>query len=332
MDILSDVLRALHLRGAIFLDARFTAPWCAISKTGHRDTGFFADTEHIVFFHILMEGACRARLLATSKTIDLQAGDLMLLAHDDGHIIGSDLEREPVDADTLVVATSAGGLMQIDYGGGGKLTRFICGYLACDKRMCGPLLDALPRLIHISFGTGPLSPLLTNLLLVGTHETSMPRPGAESVLAKLSELLFVEAVRRHADSLSADDTGWLAGMRDRFVGKALSLMHARPERTWSIDELSVHAGISRTTLAQRFVELVGLPPMQYLTRWRLTLAAQRLRREPTSIARIAEHVGYGSQAAFNRAFKREFGVTPARWRTEGSDAEAVARSFDMRLA
>jgi AraC-like DNA-binding protein len=318
VDLLSDVLRALHLRGAIFLEARFTAPWCAISKTGHRDTGFFAATEHIVFFHILMEGTCRARLLATSQTIELQAGDLMLLAHDDGHMLGSDLEREPVDADTLVVATTAGGLMQIDYGGGGELTRFVCGYLACDKRMCGPLLDALPRLIHISFGAGPLSPLLASLLLLGTHETLTPGPGTESVLAKLSELLFVEAVRRHADSLSAEDTGWLAGMRDRFVGKALSLMHARPEHTWSIDELSAHVGLSRTTLAQRFVDLVGQPPMQYLTRWRLTLAAQRLRREPTSITRIAEHVGYGSQAAFNRAFKREFGITPARWRMEGS--------------
>lgn len=317
MDILSDVLRALQLRGAIFLEARFTAPWCAISLTGHRDTGFFADTEHIVFFHILMEGGCKARLLATAETIELQAGDLMLLAHDDGHVIGSDLEREPVDADTLVVATPAGGLMQIDHGGGGELTRFMCGYLACDKRLCGLLLDALPRLIHISFGAGSTAPWLTNLLVLGTHETSMPRPGGESVLAKLSELLFVEAVRRYADSLSAEDTGWLAGLRDRCVGKALALLHARPEHAWSIDELGAQVGMSRSALAQRFTDIVGQAPMQYLTRWRLTLAAQRLHRESTSLNRIAERVGYESQAAFTRAFKREFGVTPARWRREG---------------
>ena len=317
MDTLSDVLRALHLRGAIFLDAKFTAPWCAISKTGHRDTGFFAEAEHIVFFHVLMEGNCKARLLATAETIELRAGDLMLLAHDDGHVLGSDLEREPVDADTLVVATSAGGLMQIDHGGGGELTRFMCGYLACDRRLCGPLLDALPRLVHISFGAGPVAPWLTNLLLQGTHETSMPRPGGASVLAKLSELLFVEAVSRYASSLSPEDTGWLAGLRDRFVGKALALMHARPEHPWSIDELGTHVGMSRSALAQRFTDLVGQPPMQYLTRWRLIVAAQRLRREPTSVNRIAEHIGYESQAAFNRAFKREFGVTPVQWRREG---------------
>lgn len=314
MDTLSDVLSSLHLRGAIFLDAKFTAPWCAVSKTGHRDTGFFAASEHIVFFHIVMEGNCRARLLATEQTIELQAGDLMLLAHDDPHMIGSDLEREPVDADTLVVATSAGGLMQIDFGGGGELTRFMCGYLACDKRLCGVLLEALPRLIHISFGSEPTAAWLTNLLLLGAHETSMPRPGGESALAKLSELLFVEAVRRHVDSLSAADTGWLAGLRDRFVGKALALMHDRPQYSWTIDELSAQIGISRSALAQRFTELVGQPPMQYLTRWRLTVAAQRLRRESTSLERIAEHLGYQSQAAFNRAFKREFGITPARWR------------------
>ena len=317
MDVLSDVLRALHLRGAIFLDARFTAPWCAVSKTGHRNTGFFADTEHIVFFHIVMEGNCTARLLATAETIELQAGDLMLLAHDDAHVIGSDLQREPVDSDSLVVATPAGGLMQIDHGGGGDLTRLMCGYLACDRRLCGLLLDALPRLIHISFGGGSAAAWLTGLLLLGTHETSMPRPGGESVLAKLSELLFVEAVRRYADSLSAEATGWLAGGRDRFVGKALALMHARPEHPWSIDELSAQVGMSRSALAQRFTDLVGQPPMQYLMRWRLTFAAQRLRRESTSLIRIAEHVGYESQAAFTRAFKREFGVTPARWRREG---------------
>jgi len=317
VDTLSDVLRTLHLRGAIFLDARFTAPWCAISKTGHRDTGFFADTEHIVFFHILMQGSCKARLLARSQTIELRAGDLMLLAHDDGHIIGSDLERTPVDSDALVVATSAGGLMQIDHGGGGELTRFMCGYLACDKRLCRALFDALPPLIQVSFGAGSAAPWLTEMLQLGMQETSMPRPGSESVLAKLSELLFAEAVRRYAETVPAGDIGWLAGLRDRAVGKALALMHARPGHPWSIDKLGTQIGMSRSGLAQRFNELVGQAPMQYLTRWRLTLAAQRLRLEPTSLRRIAEQVGYESEAAFNRAFKREFGVTPGRWRKQG---------------
>jgi AraC family transcriptional regulator, alkane utilization regulator len=328
VDILSDVLRALQLRGAIFLDARFTAPWCAVSKTGHRDTGFFAKTEHIVFFHILMEGNCRARLLATERTIELQAGDLMLLVHDDPHIIGSDLELEPVDADTLVVSTPAGGLMQIGHGGGGELTRFLCGYLACDKRLCGLLLEALPRLVHISFGATPAAAWLTNLMTMGQHETSIPRPGGELALAKLSELLFVEAVRRHVDSLSEENTGWLAGLRDRSLSKALALMHARPEYPWSVDELSSRVGTSRTALAQRFVELVGQPPMQYLTRWRLIVAAQRLRRESISVDRIAEQVGYESQAAFNRAFKREFGVPPGRWRKEASEAVTPAKRYE----
>jgi AraC family transcriptional regulator, alkane utilization regulator len=317
MDVLSDALRALQLRSAVFLDARFTAPWCAISKTGHRNTGFFSDTEHIVFFHILMEGHCNARLLAAGDTVALQAGDLMLLAHDDGHVIGSDLNLEPIDADGLVLATPDGGLMQLEYGGGGALTRLMCGYLACDKRLCAPLLDVLPRLIHMSFGAGPDCAWLTSLLMLGAQETSTPRSGGDAVRAKLSELLFAEAVRRFADSLSAEDTGWLAAVRDRFVGKALALMHARSEHAWSIEELGAQVGMSRSTLAQRFTDLIGQPPMQYLTQWRLTRAARRLRRESTSLACIAEHSGYESQAAFNRAFKRKFGVSPARWRREG---------------
>jgi AraC-like DNA-binding protein len=137
------------------------------------------------------------------------------------------------------------------------------------------------------------------------------------VLAKLSELLFVEALRRYIELLPEQQRGWLAALGDRFVGRALALMHERPDRDWTVDELAAAVGLSRSSLAQRFTDYLGQPPIQYLTRWRLTIAAQRLRNEKTALARIAADSGYDSEAAFNRAFKRALGTTPAAWRRSG---------------
>ncbi len=326
MDALSDVLRVLRLTGAVFLDAEFTAPWCVVSEGGRPLPGVAIRADHVAFFHLLTDGRCTARLAAGGESIELKAGDLLMLPHDDTHLMGSDLRLPAVPSDGLVQPAPPGGMMRIAHGGGGDTTRFVCGYLACDRRLCRPVLDALPSILRVPVGSGPATVWLTSLLALGAQESSSPRAGSDTVLAKLAELLFVEAIRRHIETMPAEQTGWLAGLRDRFVGKALGLLHERPEHPWTVDELGAKVGLARTTLTQRFTDLVGQPPIQYLTRWRLTVAAQRLRTDPASLSRIAGDIGYESQAAFNRAFKREFGIPPAAWRKSGLSRRAIPDS------
>ena len=146
------------------------------------------------------------------------------------------------------------------------------------------------------------------------NESAEKRAGGESVLAKLSELMFIEVIRRHLAGLPPEQAGWLAGLRDPFVGKALSLMHAKPAQDWTIEELGKEAGLSRSVLAERFSDLVGMPPMQYLAKWRMQIAAQLLASGVSNIASVAAEIGYSSEAAFSRAFKKIVGVPPSEWR------------------
>jgi AraC-like DNA-binding protein len=260
-------------------------------------------------------------LKSGGDTFEIAAGDLLMVPNDDTHLMGSDLQLEPIDSLSLVKPADDGSLMRIDHGGGGEITHFVCGFLSCDKRLCRPVLDALPGMLRVPFGNDPTATWFKSLLQLGTEETSAKRPGSDTVLAKLSELLFVEAIRRYGESMPDEQTGWLAGLRDRYVGKVLTLMHQGPGKAWTMDLLASEVGLSRSALAQRFTDLIGQPPMQYLTRWRLTVAAQRLRSDPTNLASIAEQIGYDSEAAFNRAFKREFGMPPAAWRkTQSSES------------
>jgi AraC-like DNA-binding protein len=320
MDALSDLLHTVKLNGALFLEGRFTAPWCIESHSGHESSGMFGGLDHIVFFHIITEGGCKVRLAAGGEALEAAAGDLILMPQDDTHLLGSDLQLAPVDAHTLVRPEPPGGMLTMGYDGGGKETRLMCGFLSCDKQLSRPLLDALPRLVRVPLGDDPGAAWLMSLLQRGAKENSAPGPGSGTVLAKLAELLFVEAMRRYIDALPEQETGWLAGLRDRHVGRALTLMHGRPAHDWTVDDLAEQVGLSRSALAQRFANLLGVPPMQYLTRWRLVLAAAALRSGDRAIARVAEESGYESESAFNRAFKREFGMPPAAWRRKGPRA------------
>jgi AraC family transcriptional regulator, alkane utilization regulator len=214
-------------------------------------------------------------------------------------------------------------VMKLSYGGGGTGTRLICGFLACDNSLSNPLLSSLPPIFKVDMRNDPRSAWLTSSLQFAAAEASEWRAGSAIVLARLSELLFVEAVRRCIDTLPADRKGWLAGVRDRFVGRALSMLHAQPAHAWTVDELARKVGLSRSALAQRFTDLLGQPPMQYLARWRLQVAAQELLNGSKSLAAVAEQVGYESEAAFNRAFKREFGTPPAYWRKNQGVADAA---------
>lgn len=315
MDALSEVLKALHLISGIFLEAEFSAPWCIDSAPGKDDVRqILPSAEHVAIYHLLTEGRCRARLPGGSETAELAAGDLIMFPYGDGHLLGSDLQLAPVAAERLVEASPEGGLARISYGGGGARTRFVCGFLACDSRLCRPMLDALPRMLRVSIGGADSTAWLVETLRRGAAETRAPRAGTDAVLAKLSELLFVEAIRAYIEAAPPPRRGWFAALGDPQVGRVLALMHGDPGRKWIVDDLGRAAGLSRSALAERFAQLLGEPPMQYLTRWRLALAARELREGRDSIARIAERSGYESEAAFNRAFKREFAIPPGTWR------------------
>jgi AraC-like DNA-binding protein len=245
------------------------------------------------------------------------AGDLIVCPHGGGQTLASDLGLEPIDADTLPSLAAPGDpITRLRHGGGGTVTRLVCGYLACSRSACRPVLDALPAVACIPAREGVAAALVRELLHLAVSESAQSRPGAQSMLAKLSELLFVEALRSYAHALPTAGTGWLAGLRDPYVGRALGMLHAEPANSWTVDDLAGRVALSRSALAERFTALVGEPPMQYLSRWRLALAAQALRAGPEPIARIAERSGYDSDAAFSRAFKREFGVPPAAWRRQ----------------
>ena len=326
MDALSDLLHAVKLNGALFLEARFTAPWCVETHPSYGAAEMLRPLNPVVFFHMVTEGRCKVRLAAGGEPIDLASGDLVLMPQGDTNLLGSDLQLAPVDADSLLRPALPGGMPTIDHGGGGDEARILCGFLSCDKALCRLLLDALPRLLRVPLGDGPGAAWLMSLVRRGVQENTAPGPGSGTLLAKLAELLFVEAMRRYVEALPQDQTGWLAGLRDRYLGRALTLMHERPAHDWTVDELADRVGLSRSALAQRFADLLGQPPMQYLTRWRLTLAAAALRSSDRAIAQVAEEFGYESESAFNRAFKREFEMPPAAWRRQGTGNPSGAGS------
>ena len=314
MDALSDVLRIVRLTGAVFMDAEFTAPWCIGEPSGVEVCiEHMPHAQHVVIYHLVMDGGCEATL-RDGAPVSAGAGDLVIIPGGDAHSLGSDLSRPAVPGGPLVVRRGPDEVPQVRHGGGGELTRMVCGYLACDSVLFDTVLAALPRIMVVNMRDGPGAQWLTSSIQFSLAESAAQRAGAGTVLAKLSELMFVEAIRRHIESLPPEQTGWLAGLRDRFVGKTLALIHSKPAHGWTVEEFATTVGLSRSALAERFAGLVGQPPMQYLARWRLQLAGNLLRAGRQSVAAVAADVGYDSEAAFNRAFKREMGATPAAWR------------------
>jgi AraC-like DNA-binding protein len=314
MDALSDVLKSVRLEGAVFVDAEFTEPWCMRGKFGlARARKRLANAEHVVFFHFLLSGRCKIRLADGSETLELSAGDIVLFPHDDRHVMGSDFSVDALDAEALA-ETCESDLNAIRVDGTGAKTRFVCSYLACSSGVNRLLFGSLPRMVRIPIGDGPAIVPIRELLRVGVSQTTAAQPGGESLLAKLAELLFVEALCRYAETMSPEARGWLAAARDQTVGHALALLHRGPTECWTVDKLAREVGLSRSALADRFHAFVGESPMQYLKSWRLALAAQALRASRETILRVAERSGYESEASFNRAFKREFGMPPAAWR------------------
>jgi AraC-like DNA-binding protein len=243
-----------------------------------------------------------------------ETGDLIVIPSGEQHSLGSDLALPRARGERLIIDRGPDEVGQVRHGGGGAVTRLVCGYLACDSSLFNAVLAPLPRVMIVNMREGASAQWLTSSLRFSITESATQRAGAGTVLAKLSELMFVEAIRRYVESLPPEQTGWFAGLRDRFVGKTLALVHAKPAHAWTVEALASEVGLSRSALAERFTELVGQPPMQYLTHWRLQLAADLLRSSARSVAAVAAEVGYDSEAAFSRAFKRELGASPAAWR------------------
>jgi AraC-like DNA-binding protein len=277
----------------------------------------------LIIFHLLTEGRAYARL-EEGPRVPLQPGDIITFPHGDPHYLGNGEGVRPVDGSTALPVLLAQGLELVRTGGGGEPSRFICGFLACDPELSHAVLGGLPRMLRVNIREDSSGQWLENSLRFSVAEAVAARAGAEAMLARLSEVVFVETLRRYISQLPPAETGWLAGARDPLVGKALTLLHRRPGDPWTIASLAREAGASRTVLADRFRHFLGEPPIAYLTRWRLRLGAQALVSSSRGVAQIAGEVGYESEAAFNRAFKRAFGLPPARYRQETKTARSAA--------
>lgn len=325
MDVLSEVLKAVKLDGAMFFNAEFSAPWCFCSPPSPTLAPYFsAASKHVIIFHLLTDGQGYAHVEGDGRLVPLDAGDIVIFPHGDPHIMGNGSPVKPVDNEQELQRVLSQGLKVSRLGGGGEITKFICGYMACDPHLSRTFLGGLPPILKINIRNDASGQWLENSLRYSVDNADASRPGGEAVLAKLSEVLFVETLRRYMALLPQEQTGWLAGVRDSEVGKALALLHRKPAHPWTIAALANEVGISRSVLADRFRRYLTETPIAYLTRWRLQLGAQMLQSTSSGVAQIAADVGYESEPSFNRAFKREFGLPPARFRSQSKSARSNA--------
>lgn len=325
-DTLSEVLSAVHLSGSVFFDVTARSPWVAEAPA----SALIADkvtpgAQHAIEYHVVARGSCWISLLGDGafEPVRLDEGDIAVIPHGDPHVVSSapgmraepnlDIHRRPADDNELPFRLRTGG-------DGPGDTHLICGFFSCDVRPFNPLLASLPRFMRFGREASRASgSLLDQFIRLASAETAHKRAGSQGILNRLSELMFVEVIRLHMDQLaSSDDTGWLAGLRDPLVGRALTLLHARPAHAWTLDELAAETGASRSALADRFGQLVGCAPIQYLTQWRMQIAAKRLAEPGAKVSSVAFEVGYASEAAFSRAFKKLVGRSPGQWRTGAS--------------
>lgn len=323
MDALSDVLRVARLKGGVFLHAEFTAPWCITAQVSPETCmPFLGPASHIIPYHYVVEGELTVQMEEpAAKPVHLRAGEVIMFPQNGLHAMGDHISRAPVPSGDVIQPPQAGQLYFIRHGGGER-TRIVCGFLGCDGAENNPVLATLPQMLVLRIDEGGGAEWIRSTFQYAADEVAAGRPGSEAVLAKMSELLFVETVRRYVETLPESGTGWLAGLRDPHVAKALALFHANVAHAWTIDELAREVGLSRSPLAERFVQLIGMAPIHYLAHWRMQMAAQDLRNTNASLAQVAQSIGYESEAAFSRAFKKAFGQAPAGWRRAAASQAA----------
>jgi AraC-like DNA-binding protein len=319
-DILSDVLRQVHLTGALFFDVDACTPWVAEAPAAQEVAQVvMPGAQRVISYHVVVHGPCWVALADDASTArPVAPGSVILLPGGEPHVLSSargmrgvlDLgildQPRPDDIMAFLVPQT---------GDGPDSTRLICGFLGCDVLPFNPLLQALPRIMVVADGYAAPDDWLATLIRASVAEVAGARSAGRTVLSRLSELIFIEAVRRYADGLPDGASGWLAGLRHADLGRAITLLHQNPARAWTLKDLAREAGVSRTVLAERFTAHMGMPPMAYLANWRMQLAAALMDRPDATIVGIAYQVGYESEAAFSRAFKRCTGLSPAAWRS-----------------
>jgi AraC-like DNA-binding protein len=313
-DVLSELLRAVRLTGSVFLNGRFSSPCGVISPARWDEEDHLARLRHVSVFHLIAEGECRLET-ADGKVHELVQGDLLLLPFTPEHRFWSGSPDHFAYGPDLVTEGPIAGVGVVAHGGGGQTTRLVCGFMESAELLAAPLFRTLPPLIVEHTANDPMAGMLAGVCAQILGQVEEASPGAPYLLGRLMELLFVEVLRRHAARMPPEAGGMLAAMNDPVVGRAILKLHQEPARRWTIEDLAAEAGASRTVLTDRFHHLVGRPPIDYLTSWRIQLAADRLKSGREPLARIAEGVGYESEAAFSRAFKREMGVSPGAWRS-----------------
>ena len=318
MDPLSDLLRIVRLDGAYFYAVEAADPWSVETMAAKElSPRVLPAAEHLISYHIVTDGRCFGGLMGEEQ-VELVAGDVIVFPHGDPHVMSS-ARGVRVDEDLLTTAPGRHPFKVFMGDSGPPVTTVVCGFLGCDRRPFNPLLAALPHRMHMR---GMSNPWLGNFIRQVTEESRLGRPGADCVLTRLAELMFIEVLRRYLEDLPQGQTGWLAGLRDEVVGKALGLLHSRPAHPWTLADLAREAASSRSSLAKRFTELMGQPPMQYLAQWRMQVAANLLSQGGAKVATIGAEVGYDSEAAFSRAFKKSTGLAPGAWREARRTAQS----------
>ena len=326
MDALSDMLRVVGLTGGVFMDARFSEPWSVAGKVAPEFCRpFMVQPREVVGFHYVVEGSLELGVPGHAPR-RISAGQAVMLPHNDIHTFGSSAALRATPANELIELTGLSGVAILNHGGGGAPTRVICGFLGGNENLSS-LLASLPAIMTMDVAGMPGGDWIGHTFTYAAKTQMEQDPGAATVLAKLSELLFVESVRRYLATLPPEQTGWLAALRDPSIGRALSLLHARVGEDWTAEALAREVNMSRSAFADRFTAIVGQPPMRYLIAWRMQLARHKLLETRSTVAQIAFDVGYESEAAFTRAFRRECGSPPATWRraaAAGPEAAGLA--------
>lgn len=316
MDALSEAMRAVRVAGALFFNGEFAAPWRFATPAQDKVAPIVSpESERLVLFHLITEGQATART-AGHDDVALTAGDIVVFPQGDAHEMWNGRTAKLFPGARLLPKLAKGELATEKWGGTGAVTRIICGYLGCESHAESSFLSGLPAVFKVNVRSGPGGAWIESAILNSVNEIEAQRAGRSAVLAKLAETLFVETLCRYMDELPPGRIGWLATARDPKVGQALALLHREPARAWTLPDLARASGTSRTVLADRFVTLMGESPLAYLARWRLQLAARRLMTTDRKVLQVAYDVGYESEAAFNRAFRRAFGMPPARYRRE----------------
>lgn len=319
-DLMSELLATVHLSGALFFRSEYTAPWALESPPSDELTHtLLADGEKLILFHVVAEGECWLRL-QTGEQLRASAGDVVVMPYGHQHIMGSALSVRPVDIATLLAPLPRERFPTLRYGGGGTRTSVICGYLHCDNPLFEPVIAALPPLFSVRPPAGPVATWVAASVQYALDASQGKRPFSPGMAVRLPELLLSEVLRLYLESAPPQRTGWSAALRDPIVGPALIALHAEPEHGWTVEELARRVASSRTTLTEHFRRLLGRAPMQYLGEWRLQLASSLLRSTNLTVLAIAYRIGYESEAAFNRAFKRAMGSPPAQWRQHAGSA------------